>query len=574
MARKSRKSFGIAENKDITKSLVKKEEYMATAAYARLSSFNSGHETNDTMENQTALLLEFIRNHPELKLSEVYTDNGYSGTDFDRPEFMRLMDDVRTGKIQCIVVKDLSRFGRNYLEMGYYIETLFPRLNIRFIAVTDDFDSYRPEDRESLSVPIKNMVNAMYAKELSKKMVIAAAMRRQNPDKLPNGSVPFGYIENEEKSKYLSHPEIAPYVRMIFHWKLMGVGPTEIAKRLTLLGVVTPGQYKKAKGNIETVRPEKWDISMVQHILKTPTFTGEVCLGRYRTALYKNEPQRKVPENEWVVRENAHEPLVTHEDYQKIQEMQSNHYTMIGRKNALNVRERGRLQAELPAIIYCAECNKKMFFGRYMHHYASSEKSVTFYECKKEKGQAKCGGQMVYTDFLKAVIMDQIRFLSKEICDRKELLEQMKGSEQNNKLLSLKKKIVAYEKKVEDEGERLEHLYENHAEGLVDIEDYNYLKERYIHNKQETEKFLQELKLEERLINTLIRKYEEMANNLEQYICVTEFEPALIEQLVERVLVSPSGRIEIVFKYADVFQRITELMEVGDDSILFEVVNS
>ena len=232
MARKSRKSFGIAENKDITKSLVKKEEYMATAAYARLSSFNSGHETNDTMENQTALLLEFIRNHPELKLSEVYTDNGYSGTDFDRPEFMRLMDDVRTGKIQCIVVKDLSRFGRNYLEMGYYIETLFPRLNIRFIAVTDDFDSYRPEDRESLSVPIKNIVNAMYAKELSKKMVIAAAMRRQNPDKLPNGSVPFGYIENEEKSKYLSHPEIAPYVRMIFHWKLMGVGPTEIAKRL------------------------------------------------------------------------------------------------------------------------------------------------------------------------------------------------------------------------------------------------------------------------------------------------------------------------------------------------------
>lgn len=158
MARKSRKNRNVESN---IQTVVKKENLLDTAAYIRLSVENGGNETDETLVVQQMLVERFIEEHPDLRLEEVYIDNGFTGTNFERPGFMRLMEDVRSGKVQCIVVKDLSRFGRDYLETGYYLETILPKLNVRFIAITDDYDSSRKEDRENISVPIKNMVNAM-----------------------------------------------------------------------------------------------------------------------------------------------------------------------------------------------------------------------------------------------------------------------------------------------------------------------------------------------------------------------------------------------------------------------------
>lgn len=561
MARKSRKTE-IKEKQENRLTSQKKERCLATAAYGRLSNYNSGHDTDDTIQNQTALLVDYIENQPDLKLEDVYIDNGYSGTNFERPEFARLMDDVRTGKIQCIVVKDLSRFGRNYLEMGYYIETLLPRLNVRLIAITDDFDSSRAEDRESISVPIKNMVNAMYAKDLSRKVGTAAIMRRQNPDKLPNGTAPFGYLMNETKTQYILHPEIAPYVRMIFQWYLLGDRPTEIAKRMTLLGVVTPVQYRDAQGNIENLKPKKWDCSCVQHLLEQPSFVGDLFMGKFHAALYKNEAARKLPREEWTVRKNTHEPLVTRVDYEKVRENRANHYSQIGKNNEVNQRERQRLQPELPAIVYCAECNRKMVFGRYMHDYASKEKAVTYYECPRKNGKAKCGGHIVFNDFLKVVVMDQIRFMVQGVCNRKKLIEKISESGTGqNQLLSVQKQIVALEKKAEDAEEKLSSLYENYAEGLLETEDYQFIKEKIILDRQGMEEKLQELRREERRWKNAVKKYVELAGNLEKYLDIKEFDPKLVQELISKIVVSKTGAIEIRFKFADVFQKIDDLME-------------
>ena len=171
MARKSRNNKNIvyAEKEIIEPSPLPEDNQLDTAVYARLSLENSGHESDDSIKTQITLAETFVKEHPELKLVETYVDNGVSGTTFDRPAFTRLMNDVKTGKIQCIVVKDLSRFGRDYLEMGYYVEQLFPLLNVRFIAITDRYDSSNPKDRNSIVMPVKNMVNAMYAKDFSRK---------------------------------------------------------------------------------------------------------------------------------------------------------------------------------------------------------------------------------------------------------------------------------------------------------------------------------------------------------------------------------------------------------------------
>ena len=176
MARKSRRTLigNTVQKEASAKDSVFIVPQLATAAYIRLSVEKEGDES---IQNQMELVHQYIASHEEYQLVDTYVDNGYTGTDFDRPGFMRLMDDVRTGKIQCIVVKDLSRFGRNAIETGYYIETIFPCLNVRLIAINDDFDSNREEDRNSMIVPIKNMINEMYAKDASKKRVLAFEMQ-------------------------------------------------------------------------------------------------------------------------------------------------------------------------------------------------------------------------------------------------------------------------------------------------------------------------------------------------------------------------------------------------------------
>ena len=174
------------------------------------------------------LVEKYIEEHPDLRLAGTYSDNGFSGTNFDRPGFIKLMEDVKTGKIQCIVVKDLSRFGRDYLETGYYLETILPRLNVRFIAITDDYDSSRKEDQENISVPLKNMVNAMYAKDMSKKILAAKDAQRRNGN-VTLSKVAFGYIRSEDRHRQIVDEETAPFVRMIFQWYMMGVSKPKIA---------------------------------------------------------------------------------------------------------------------------------------------------------------------------------------------------------------------------------------------------------------------------------------------------------------------------------------------------------
>ena len=181
MARKSRKNM--MPQAAVQEAVQQNEkELLRTAAYARLSVENGGHETEDSLHTQILQIHNYIRENPELTLTDTYADNGFTGTRFDRPEFERMMQDVRTGKIQCIVVKDLSRFGRDYIETGSYLETIFPMLHVRFIAINDDFDNIRQSDVDSLAVPIKNMVNSLYAKDISKKISLSYQMRREKVD--------------------------------------------------------------------------------------------------------------------------------------------------------------------------------------------------------------------------------------------------------------------------------------------------------------------------------------------------------------------------------------------------------
>lgn len=566
MARKSRRTqnaAGNAEALSIAQAVMseRKENQLSTAAYGRLSVENGGDETDETLQTQMSMLYEYIDRHPDLKLTDSYMDNGYTGTNFDRPEFVRLMDDVRSGRIQCIVVKDLSRFGRNYLETGYYIETLFPHLNVRFIAVNDDFDSIQESDRDSLSVPIKNMVNALYAKDISKKICAAAEVRASRPDVIPCGTAPFGYMVSDDRKHYLVDEEVAPYVRMIYRWALDGVGNKNIAKRMELLGAPTPGQRRAG----QPADSSKWNAGTVLKVLQNPNYTGDMHMGRMKQALYKSEKVRWTSPEEWKVRKNTHEPLVTRDDYQKVQELIASYNKRKMADDHFYVEQRERMQDHFTGLVYCGECGRRMDFRRYMHNYATLEKAVSCYGCRKKSDAQDIEGHVVYEDFLKIVVMDQIQVLIKSMCDRKKLLDKMNTSSGGKRsMLSAEKKMVALTVKIAETEERQGQLYENFADGLLEQEDYQSLKERYIADRQRMQAELQKLEQQRRKLEKTVNCYKDLVKHLESYLDKRDFNEALVKELVERIVYYPSGGIEVIFKCNDVAEEIARLLEGSD----------
>lgn len=564
MARKSRR----AQNDTAVSTAVvaniqtkKKENLLRTAAYGRLSVEN---ETDESLQTQMSMLYQFIDEHEDLQFEDSYSDNGYSGTNFDRPEFVRLMDDVRSGKIECIVVKDLSRFGRDYLETGYYIETLFPHLNVRFIAVTDDFDSIREEDRSSLAVPIKNMVNAMYAKDISKKICASREVMKNKADSMPMGTAPFGYDHSEDKKRYVLDEDNAPTVRVIFAWSRLGVSVKEIGKRLDLIGAMTPGQSRNQKVGKE-VKPAEWRADTVYKILSHPGYVGDVCVGRIKQALYKAEKCHRTSPDEWTVHQNVHEPLVTREDREQIiQTMKANNMKKYSETD-YHKEQREKIQDQFSGMIHCAECGRNMYYVRYLHDYKTLKKTGGQYLCPQNGGKAACGGRVVHEDFLKIFIMDQIHLLIKGMCDRKKMLDMVNTSQGGkNALLSAQKKMLALQVKISETEERQHKLYEDYADGILDAEDYQNIKEQYVADAQRMQDELAGLEIKRKRLEKTIDDYSKIVKHLEQYLDNREFNPELVHELVERVSISNTDGYEITFKCEDVYRRVIEMMEGGE----------
>lgn len=567
MARKSKRNKNAPQG-NVQEPVIKnrKETLIATGAYARLSVEN---ETDDTLQTQITMLHSYITNHPELELTDTYIDNGYSGTNFDRPEFIRLMDDVRSGRISCIVVKDLSRFGRDYLETGYYLETLFPHLNVRFIAVTDDFDSFREGDLNSLSVPLKNMVNTMYAKDISRKQCAAAKIRAKREGAMPNGTAPYGYRFTEDKKGYIEDPLTAPYVRMIYHWAVQGIEVKKIADRMTLIGAITPGQNRNGT-NVESMQPKAWRSDMVYKILKHPVYTGDVYLGRFEQALYKSQSRRWTQPEEQVVRENTHLPLVTQDDYQIVQDNMLNEKRWKMRRNQRNIAERERLQDGLPGMVYCAECGRQMYFRRGTHDWRKGinegrEKVLTMYACEKRHGMEGGCGQTVYEDFLQIVAADQIHFLMKTLADREELLKKLTAANSDkHPLISVERQIANLKVKIRDKENMSARLYMNYAEGILPIEDYTSLKEQYSQEAEVLQQKLAALERKKAEIEKILNQHHALTQQVSEQEGSRELDQKLIQELIERFTISSSGNIEVRFKCQDVVRNMMKLMEGCD----------
>lgn len=520
---------------------------LPSAAYIRLSAENSGNSTDDTLQTQILMVESFIREHNDLYLKETYVDNGFTGTNFERPEFLRMMGDVKKGVIRCIVVKDLSRFGRDYLETGYYLESIFPLLGVRFIAITDPYDSERKEDRESLAIPIKNMVNAMYAKDFSRKQETFHELCRRT-GRYVRKTVPFGYKYSEETGRLVIDPEAEPYIRLVFAWTLAGLSRGEIARRMEIMGVPTATGKENGKGC-------EWTASTVKHILYNPVYAGFHVMGKSHVSKYRGIEPAKRSRDDWLYFPDFHEAYISMEDYQRIDGMIRQYKNDCVRRMEKHAESRERMRDCFRGMVFCAECGRQMNYCRGSHHRDYSGRSFQYYRCRYDERVSEGIATFVQQNYLKIIVTDQLRVLIQAVCDRDRLLTSLENKAAGNRSsLPMERNIRRLTEKIKDLEEHLMKAYTDYREELLDEDSYQIVRRKLAAEKEEVRVRREEFSNRLAMARKSVERFHRMAEHMEAYTELREFDEDLTKELVSKIIVSKDSRVELVFNCSDVFE--------------------
>ena len=571
MARKSRKAQAqpVAEVKKETAAL-------PTAIYARLSVENSGKDDDgNSLQNQIAVCEDYLDGCPHLRLTEVYSDNGRTGTVFDRPAWNRLMDDVRTGKVQCIVVRDLSRFGRDYVETGNYLEKIFPALGTRFISVKENFDNFTCGNAmESLSVSLQNLVNAMYSRDISKK--VSTALRAQmETGRFRNRNLPYGYLWNEDKTAYVVDEEAAAVVRQIFEWKLREVSVYTIVERLKTGGIESPERHKRRAGarNGDNIQGEGWCPSTIRGILQNRAYIGEMVCGKSETALYKGLKKHVTETDKWIVVPDAHPPIVSVSDFEAVERQMREDSAHRETAMEWSADIRAGMIDLFAGKIFCADCGKRMYYKRQR---ICGCKNVTFrgvYDCSTHvrRGHATCFNHFIRQDALNEKVFNAIRDQLQVALDYEKLLLAMRGGSGEASVREKHKAAVASVKlRLNALKKKRAGLYESYVEGILNEEEYAFAKQTYEEQYEALNRLLDEaVERRERFLASISpdNKWLTMMRGAAGMTGLTQ---ELVDAMIEKVLVYGGGRIEVVFNYNDVFYAMLECVEQikeagGDD---------
>lgn len=545
MARKSR----IAEN---AMSIISaKEGAYKTAVYVRLSTEDLDE---DTLDNQIYLLKSFVGEKTDMVLVDIYADNGFSGTNFERPEFTRLMNDVKTGKVNCIVVKDLSRLGRNYIETGNLIENVFPFLDVRFIAVTDNFDTNEGGGVENMVASFKNLVNDVYAKDISRKIITAFRTKQKNGEYI--GLVaPYGYLKSaENKNKFVIDEKTAPAVKKIFELYAGGYGLDRIARIMNESDYDCPRKYRYSIGITKSDRYKnsKWGRTTINTILTNRAYIGDMVQGKVKQELCNNIVMHYTNKDDWIVVEGTHEAIIERNLFFEVQDILEKKKTeqAVRRKNSKSreYKEENLLKGR----IKCGCCGKSMNLAQNVRgnsisrsYYCSGYKELREAVCTNKNRINKSSVESKVLESIKKCIFNNIdeSSLSLEIADKN--------------TQDIKKRMVQIERAIRQTNSKIADLYKDVSDGLIDENDYLLMKTKFLNDKKQLER-------EEKLLSDNMKKTSDSAGKLRAADYLKKCKKAkkldrkMVESFIELVTINDDKSIEITFSCCDEILRKLE----------------
>lgn len=543
------------------------------AEYIRLSVEDGDDKVeSNSIVNQRALLNDYIKNNPELKIYDYYIDDGYSGTDFNRPGFQRMLNDMKNKKFDAIIVKDLSRLGRNYIEVGNYIEQIFPLFDIRFIAINDSIDSYKdPKSINNVMVPFKNLMNDEYCRDISNKIRSVFNIKKKNGEFL-GSFAPYGYIKDPENRHHLIvDPEPASTVKLIFKWSLEGMGRTAIAHKLNELGILNPLGYRtqvlKQKWRSKKINKDysfAWDTVTLNSILKDEVYCGDMVQNKGKLISYKVHKYIKNPKEEWIIVRNTHEAIIDRETFAKVQEAIMSRDTRLSKDGQLSL---------FAGHIKCADCKRAMM-KRQASYYKNKPRKYYYYACSTSvrRSNCLCSKHTIRNDKLEEAVFEAIKLQIKLVIDADKVIRDISKSKKfNYKMDTISNNIDRQEKELDKFKKLKKSLYEDWKFGVIQENEYfDYVKE-YDNRIRELDNALNKLYIEKSTADSEERYSSDWVEKFLENKNISELSKKVIDDLIDDIFVHQDGNITIKFKFQDEYQNVVEYIK-ENEYLLEEVV--
>ena len=528
------------------------------AMYLRLSQDDEKYDKDfkaesNSISNQRLQIQDYIDKNEEMELAKEYVDDGYSGINFERPAFKEMMEDVITGSINCIVVKDLSRFCRDYIDSGRYLQRVFPSLDIRFIALNDNYDSFTASETEkNLVIPFKNFINDNYCRDTSAKVRSVCKVKRKQGQFISNYA-PYGYEKDEEdKHKIVIDKEVEYVVRKIFSMKLEGYSSYSIAKHLNDNGIPSPMEHKKAKGiryktGFSTKAVAKWDTPAVNRILINEVYIGTLQQGKREKINYKLDKVVSKDKSDWIEIEDNHEAIIDPHDFEIVQKLL---------KCDIKAKTVGEKADLFSGLLFCKDCNAQM-----TKKVDKRGKTPTvYYICSSYNKGHNCSRHSIKQEELQRTVLEMIRHYIQYLGEYESVSEKIKEMEVSYELFQRIDKRQEYTKKSKAKFELLKSsLYQDLKEGIIAEEEFYDMREFYTNRIVESELILEKQSKE---IARLYKKSlgnQNFLSDIKKYQNIGTLERGLLVRLVDKIYVLEDKKIEIQFNYDETIEILDKL---------------
>lgn len=531
---------------------LKSQNSFLAAIYLRLSSDDGDKAESDSIRNQRSLLQDFIGKHSDITLVEEYVDDGYSGANFERPAFQRMMEDVRNHKVNCIIVKDLSRLGRNYIETGRYLEKIFPVLGVRFIAVNDHYDSADTKnDVDQIIVPFKNLINDAYCRDISMKIRSQLEIKRKK-GQFTGSYASYGYAKDPTDKNHLVIDEYAAeIVRFIFNLKIDGYSAERIAAKLNEMGVLTPMEYKRFCGfnyncGFRSYKEAKWGASSVLRILKNELYVGTMVQGKTKKINYKVKACREVEPRNWIKVAGTHESIVSTDIFECVQNLMRLDTRTAPKKDSAYI---------FSGLLRCGDCGQNMV----RRAVKKKEKQYFYYHCSTFKNGEGCTSHNISDTKLQKTVLEVIQKQIALLIKADAVIEQIENiPQQQFGVKVIDSQIKALSMEVQKYKDLKSNLYQDMVDEIITREEYRDIKQTFTRKMEIAEESIRGLETKKRKMLSHEMRTEKWMEEFKNCRNIETLDRRVVVKLIEKIVVYSSDRIEIHFNHADEMKELVE----------------
>ena len=512
------------------------------ALYVRLSEEDKKGQTSESVKSQKGYLENFVQTLDSLNSYKFYVDDGYTGGNFDRPAFQRMMSDIIAKKINCVVVKDLSRFGRNYIEMSKYLQVMFPTLDTRFISLNDNYDSeINDEPIDTLLIGLSGLMNEEYLKDCSIKSKMSYNLRATR-GKFTSPVAPYGYKRDKNDiHRLVVDEEVKDIVKLIYELFIKHKSFMAVTKILSERGITTPSEYKQMQidgyyTNRLTNKEHIWSRDTVTTILKNEVYIGNMVQHKREIMNYKTKECKKLPKSEWITIENTHEPIIDKETFNLVQSLIADKKRVYFKGNSTQPDN------YFSGLLICGDCNTKMTYVN------DKNRKYTFYKCKlKSLSTNLCKSEIVKTQELAKVVLKIIQQFIKIACDIEVVINELAKTEKQATIKS------SYKPKNDIELQK-ELLYQKYRNLEISLADYKRFKQELEEQEVQGKTFQTDNVIEVMQENKFIKTFTKYKN-------IKSLNKIIVKDLIQKIIVHTPTNIEITFNFQDEYKEILKMLE-------------